>query len=311
MEYNGLIQKFPINRPLTEGERRLQLKQKVRIDAEPLYQLSVIRMNSTYLEMTDKYYGWKGSLVTVASPIASFVAVVFGYMLFHLYFGDWSHQETPTPAWVGIGLVAMSLPLIALTVWIFFKDAYTYTHYPIRMNRKTRMVYVFRLDGSVLSVPWDQLFFCLSRCTSPGQWDIRGHVLDKDGVTVRETFSLTFWSFGPTAHAELRSYWEFVRRYMEDGAGAVNDRVHFCLPIEKRRESLKVGFEHMFATASGLPLPAVLFMAVIAALFLPGRWFAIRTSKIPVWPAEIESACRIDASDPYIKDGSMNPPDLR
>jgi hypothetical protein len=208
VEYNGLIQKFPVDRPLTDDDKRLQLKQKMRLDIEPRYQLSVIRMNSTFLEMTDKYYGWKGSLVTVAGPIAIWISIVFGYMLFHLYFGDWSHQSKPTPAWVGLVLISAFLPLLALLVWSFFKDAFTYTHYPIRMNRKTRMVHVFRLNGTVLSVPWDQLFFCLSKCTSPSQWDIRCHVLDKDGVTVRETFSLTDWDFGPaeTAQNNLRRY---------------------------------------------------------------------------------------------------------
>lgn len=311
MEYNGLLQKFPINRSLTEGERRLQLKQKLRIDTEPLYQLSVIRMNSTYLEMTDKYYGWKGSLVTIALPIFVALAGFFAALLYSSIFGG--GDVRPAPIWFDVAIAAIPLPLLALLIWLFFKDAYTYTHYPIRMNRKTRMVHVFRLNGTVLTVPWDQLFFCLSKCTSAGQWDIRGHVLDKDGVTVRETFSLTDWDFGPAEAVQnnLRRYWEFVRRYMEDGAGAVSDRVHFCMPIETKRESLKVGFERMFAVATGQPLPLVLFVWVFAALFLPGRWFAMRTSKIPVWPKEIEDVCRIDLNDPYVKDGSMNPLDLR
>lgn len=311
MEYNGLLQKFPINRPLTDEERRLQLKQKIRIDADPLYQLSVIRMNSTYLEMTDKYYEWKGSLVTIAVPIAIGVTGFFVALLFSSIVGN--SNVGPAPIWFDLALVVMPLPLIALLVWIFFKDAFTYTHYPIRMNRKSRMVYVFRLDGTVLSVSWDKLFFCLSKCTSPNQWDIRGHVLDKDGVTVLETFSLTDWDFGSAARVQnhLRRYWEFVRRYMEEGAGSVSGLVQFCMPIDAKRESLRVGFERMFAIAAGQPFPVVWFMAVMAALFLPGRWFAMRTSKIPVWPAEVEAACRVEANDPYIKDGSINPPDLR
>ena len=133
MEYNGLLQKFPINRPLTEGERRLQLKQKVRIDTEPLYQLSVIRMNSTYLEMTDKYYGWKGSLVTIALPIFVALAGFFAALLYSSIFGG--GDVRPAPIWFDVAIAAIPLPLLALLIWLFFKDAYTYTHYPMRMNR--------------------------------------------------------------------------------------------------------------------------------------------------------------------------------
>lgn len=283
----------------------------MRVDIEPRYQLSVIRMNSTFLEMTDKYYGWKGSLVTITVPIFLGLTGFFSAFLYISIVG--SPDAGPAPVWFDIAIAVMPLPLLALLIWVFFKDAYAYTHYPIRMNRKTRMVHVFRLNGTVLSMPWDRLFFCLSKCTSPSQWDIRGHVLDKDGVTVRETFSLTDWDFGPAATVQnnLRCYWEFVRRYMEDGPKSAFDLVQFCMPIANKRESLKVGYERMFAVATGYPLPFVLLVALLTALFLPGRWFAMRTSKIPVWPKEIEDVCRVDANDPYLKDGSMNPPGLQ
>lgn len=312
MEYTGLIQKFPIDRPLTENERRLQLKQKERIETEPLYQLSVIRMNSTFLEMTDKFYSWKGLLTTFFLPAVIALTAFYTFILFKLYLGDWSRQETPTPWWMGAILIVTLVPFDFFFIWAFLKESFAFTHYPIRMNRKTRMVHVFRLTGTVLSVPWDEVFFTIGKCASPRQWDVRGHVLDKDGVTVRESFSLSDWDYGGAAAQDVvRGYWEFVRRYMEDGPGAVNDRVHFCMPIAAKRESLKIGFERMFAVATGQPLPVLLFVALIAALLTPGRWFAMRTSKIPVWPQAIEDVCVIEPNDPFVKDASMNPEDLR
>lgn len=41
------------------------------------------------------------------------------------------------------------------------------------------------------------------------------------------------------------------------------------------------------------------------------RWLAMRTSKVPRWPAEVEAASPIEPNDPYIKDARSNPPDLR
>ena len=34
---------------------------------------------------------------------------------------------------------------------------------------------------------------------------------------------------------------------------------------------------------------------------------ASRTSKIPVWPKEVEDACAIEPGDPYVKDWRNNP----
>ena len=98
---------------------------------------------------------------------------------------------------------------------------------------------------------------------------------------------------------------------MEDAPGHVSVKIDFCMPIANQRESVKIGYERMFAEFSGLPLPIRIMGMALALLFLPGRWFAMRTSKIPVWPEEIEAACRIEPGDPYIKDASMNPADLR
>ena len=66
MEFTGIFVKYPVNRPLTEQERAQQLKQGQRLNVEPLYQLSVIKMNFTYLESVDKWFGWKGFLTLVA-----------------------------------------------------------------------------------------------------------------------------------------------------------------------------------------------------------------------------------------------------
>ena len=306
MEYNGLLQKFPVNRPLTEDERRLKLEQKKSTGLEPLYQLSVIRMNSTFLEMVDKYYAWKGTLVTITVPIMVGVTAFFMFMLLI----PPSAGRAAPPFWFYAAMATMPLPLLAFLIWLFFREAFAYTHYPIRMDRKSQMVHVFRLDGSVLSVAWDSVFFCLAKCTTPFQWDVRGHILDVDGRTVRETFSLSDWGAGAGAQAQLRGYWEFVRLYMEGGVSAVDGCVRFCLPIAERRETVMFGFQRMFAEAAGQPLPLRVVGALLAALSLPGRWVAMRSSRIPLWPTSIEAATRIDRDDRHVKDASTNPLDL-
>ncbi|MFS2005508.1 hypothetical protein ACEN9F_17930 [Duganella sp. CT11-25] len=62
MDFLGLVVRYPANRPLSDQERAHHLKQKQGLNIEPHYQLSVVKMNSTYLESVDKWFGsatWK------------------------------------------------------------------------------------------------------------------------------------------------------------------------------------------------------------------------------------------------------------
>jgi hypothetical protein len=71
-------------------------------------------------------------------------------------------------------------------------ESFAFTHYPIRFNRKTRMVHLFRTNGTVVSVPWDRVFFTMGHMTQWNEWEVRGHVLKPDNDTIQETFALSF-----------------------------------------------------------------------------------------------------------------------
>ena len=307
MEYTGLIRKYPINRPLTEKDRAQQLHQKTRLEVAPAYQLSVIRMNSTFMELVDKFYAWKGIITLV---------MVIGLGMMGLMFAEMLVISLTTPGRMQddwpylVGLLIMMLPVVILFIWLLRKESFAYTHYPIRLNRKTRMVHVFRTNGTVLSVPWDEVFFCLGYC-SQQMWDIRGYVLDKDRTTVLEAFPLSAIGGGAIGQEVLRSFWEFVRRYMEEGPQEAARTVEIFLPIGERRERVIDGFRRMHAEASGGPAIAMLVAAGLGLLFAPSRWFAMRTSKIPQWPQEIEAVNVVEPNDPYVRDAGTNPVDTR
>jgi hypothetical protein len=136
-------------------------------------------------------------------------------------------------------------------------------------------------------------------------WDVRAHVLASDGTTVRETFSLAMAS---ESQGDVLVYWEYIRRYMEEGPSAVILRTPVYLPISERRETWRFGLMRL---ALDLPWAAVLvIMLPFYFLMSLGRWFAMRTSKIPVWPKEVEDVCRVEPNDPYGRDARDNPPNL-
>jgi hypothetical protein len=306
MEYSGLIRPYKVNRPIKDDERQRQLHQKQRLEVEPAYQMSVIRFNSTYMELVDKWFAWRGFLTTVATVVlvsAIFIAGMFPYGYFtgdHVEEGFW---------WAAAIMFIISLPLFALCIWGLKTDAFRFTHFPIRLNRKTRMVHVFRTNGTVLSVPWDEVFFCIASLPERN-WEIQEHVLDKDGVTVKETFALFPEVSGSKSESEanLPRCWEFVRRYMEDGPASVADLVEYCLPIADQREPFAFGFHRTHSWVGGVSLPLMIWILLIYLVTYPGRWLALRTSKIPQWPQEIEAVCAVDANDPFRKDASTNKP---
>jgi hypothetical protein len=58
------------------------LRQNVRLDVTPIDQLSVIRLNSTFLETADKWYGWKGFTTAFAVTVLLMFFSAFGIIAY-------------------------------------------------------------------------------------------------------------------------------------------------------------------------------------------------------------------------------------
>jgi hypothetical protein len=303
MNYLGLLGEYPTKRPLSGTEVERRLEQKKNITITPAHQLSTIKINSSFIEIVDKYFIWKGFF----SIFALSIIFIMLFMVIGSFLAAYSTDEGLSGA-IGI-LIFVSI--LATSFIVFFssklkKESFAYTHYPIRLNRKTRMVHVFRINGTVLSVPWDEVFFCIAPC-GKGDWEIQGHVLDKDRKTVLETFAFSEGAGSKLESEKLKHYWEFVRRYMEEGPESVIDGITGYLPISDRRETFIFGFHRMRFTVGAAPLILQIPILILNTLIYPARWFAMRTSKIPVWPKEIEEQCTVDPHDPYIRDARHNP----
>lgn len=307
MEYSGLIQRYKINRPLTEEERELQLKQKQKLDVVPHYAFSVIKLNSTYMEMADKYFGWRGFLtlgMAVVALICLGTVLVVAYVLFIEKWAEFYSENLGQTFGIFIFVSAIFLSLFVTAVWALRKEAFHLTHFPIRLNRKTRMLHIFRPDrsGTILSVPWDEVFFTLGKGQVLGHWDIRGHVLEADKVTVKESFALGMpW---PDQDV-LRQNWEFIRRYMEHGPQGIVNLVPMYLPIATHPEPWVSGLQRLLLIVSGSLVGHTLLLPFFI-LFSFGRVIANRTSRIPQWPAEIEATSQIESGDPFERDERNN-----
>ncbi|WP_354677518.1 DUF6708 domain-containing protein [Cupriavidus plantarum] len=311
MDYTGLVQRYRNNRPLTDDERVHQLHQKQRLEVPPRYELAVIQMNSTFLDSVDRHYESRGNLLLMALLIGGLC--IGAFIAFAVIAAGTVTDGVGTASEATTFMVVVGIMLglvVCMSAWIARKEVGRLTHYPIRLDRRHRMIHLFKPTGGMLSVPWDSVFFTLGRCgggTSNPHRDIRGLILDTDGRTVRDQFAFSMWS---TELKPLQSHWEFLRRYMEDGPRALIGQVEFVLPIASQKESFRVSCERVFAMDRSTPIIYWL-MWPWNALTAVARWLVMRSCRIPVWPADIEASTRPEPGDRYVKDAASNPPDLR
>jgi hypothetical protein len=206
-----------------------------------------------------------------------------------------------------IFMIVISIPLLVLGSFLVWMDFHKWTCYPTRICRKNKTIYHFRIDGTVLCVPWDEIHFslCFNGKRALSAVNLRACVMDTNREMVLESFD-----FGTQCESEegaLRQ-WEFFRQYMLNGPKDIIGNVKYCMPSGKR-ESYFTGLERISAQYPGVFFKILLFpFSLYVSIF---RFLAMRTHRIPVWPKEVEDACAIEPGDPYVKDYRSNPKDLQ
>lgn len=303
--------RYTTNRPLTEEERALRFNQDTVRDAPPMDFLSVIKLNSNYIEIVDRWYpitGFQTWLGAAALLIALAVEAAVVWAFFYAPLGS------TTERWAFLAILTpMTAALAVVAVLVVRVEAFRWTHYPMRLNRKTRQVHVFRQDGTVLTVPWSALFITLGIAHAPltgTTYDLRAHVLDADAVTVRESFSLGY-AFPSTAESMDR-FWAFLQPYMEAPDGVERTFRHlkqtgYLMPIDGRKEGWRWSIARAYAFAGHWPWLQMLGAPFLGLMTL-GRMFAMWTSKVPRWPEDVERASEVGIDDPYVLTWRDNAP---
>jgi hypothetical protein len=301
LKFNKLRSQFT-DRPLTDQERELCLDQKLRRNICLFDQLSTVRINSTYLEAVDVYHNWKGVMAGIGLIIAAFMGTIFvsgiWFFIVETNRGDWSGLS------VNILAIVLSSPFLFLCYLLFRIDGFRRTYEPIRFNRKNRMVYIMRRDGTVASAPWDEVY--CAGWNNIGRYEstfgLKCLILDKDRVTVRNTFLLNFQG----DVKGIMNFWEYIRRYMEEDPKDSCEQVTYCIPIGNHWESPLYGCCRLMLAIDFVP-----FWIMFSPLFLAGaiaRFLAMLTCWSPKWPEEVERACAIEPDDPFVRDWRTNPP---
>ncbi|HBO3624727.1 DUF6708 domain-containing protein [Pseudomonas aeruginosa] len=208
----------------------------------------------------------------------------------------------------------ITLPLLCLLVAIFclrytFKylrlESFTARRIIVRFNRITRKVYLLRPKhlGGLRIMDWDKTEVLIDKNMSELEgtggyvilvWD-KGDGVDLQG-TPTDNIEVTFVG-KPTHNAsELLAFWEYIRRYMEEGPAAAPAPKKLISKFPWPWLSLKAAWGldtrflqnralWVFVLANLLMLPAILIHAT-------GHWLSLLLCYEPRFPRAIEEAGR-------------------
>ncbi|MRT55314.1 hypothetical protein GJV11_04200 [Enterobacteriaceae bacterium RIT693] len=296
----GLFFPFKINRPLTREEKQSRFVQgkrrKVSGEAAVLDLDTVIRINSSCLEVVDKFYPTKGY---VASFMMAFCLLFFIAIVAFAKITIFENDGFPFFCFVAL----VSGGGIYYFGRFLLKDWFRKTHYPVRFNRKKQEVHVYQVSGEVITVPWKDIYFTTSK--QKVSYCIVGHLLAENKESVLNTFSFGFVG----QRTELSLYWEFIRCYMEeDCLEELAETVLYCPPVEKRKEGYITGVQTLIKMDSRLEwIPTLLLLPLSLAESI-ARYIAMQTSRIPQWPQDVLEACAVEPNDPINVGAENNSP---
>ncbi|WP_455427046.1 DUF6708 domain-containing protein [Dryocola sp. LX212] len=296
----GLFFPFKVNRPLTKEEKQSRFVQgkrrKISGEATVLDLDTVIRINSSYLEVVDKFYPTKGY---VASFMMAFCILFIITIVAFAKIAIFENGSVPFFCFAAL----LSGGSICFFGRFLLKDWFRKTHYPMRFNRKKQLVHIYQVSGEIITVPWKDIFFTTSK--QKISYCIVGHLLSEDKETVLNTFSFGYVG----QREELSLYWEFIRCYMEeDCLEELAETVLFCPPVEKQKEGYIAGLQRLMqidSRADWLLLVLNLPFALIESI---ARYIAMQTSKIPQWSPDVLEACAVDPHDPINVGAENNSP---
>jgi hypothetical protein len=308
--YSGWFQPFPHGERVSESEQGRQLFRD-RAYAHSDNHGSLIRFNATFIELIDRRFRQRGMVLTLASSFA--VALLLCFWAWAAVKWGLSDRQGRSRLGTQLFFAGMFGGGAALICYLFLlKDFFTFVYYPIRFNRKTRMVHAFfgGREGDVVSVPWEAAFFHIGHSHGDESFlrDLRCHVRAADGRILR-TFAVGHYF---DDDRKIEDLWEFVRRFMEQGPEDVfedpTEKARAVAPdlqVPRRRIdlSVKTSWRNCFDWVV-MAMPASWFDArhALSPLYAPlalCRWLVFKTCRPPAWPAAIEAESRIEEGDPF------------
>jgi hypothetical protein len=202
---------------------------------------SLYAYNSTYIDVRTPNDEKRGLITFMIGGCGAALLWMLGITLYYAardYSAGYKGDQIPL---IVIDYILLGgIPLIPLTALYFYAkyvfrylrlEIFTARRLIVRFNRITRKIYLLRPKhlGGIVALDWDTAEVCIdpkmSELDGTGGfvvlgWDKESHSVRDVHGNLKDDFEITFVG-KPTRNAsELLAFWEYIRRYMEDGPEA-------------------------------------------------------------------------------------------
>ncbi|MBS8269163.1 hypothetical protein DYI26_10565 [Halomonas litopenaei] len=226
--------------------------------------------------------------------LVPFFVFFLAIVLLDIFSGDYEFASFVLVALIVVGIAGLVyLVTHAHSAW----DCFTYRHAAIRFNRRTRQVHVFYTPklGGPRSYDWDDILATITPFDNGGYFVLNIMAATPDGTRYYDSFPV---GGELVKHEECLGWWEYIRRYMEEGPDQVQEPGWY----HTDRLSLKESFLRWFPLremkrdkARGHDIRysqwRMVLMSPMLALFSLGHFVSILTSRKVAWSKEIREAC--------------------
>lgn len=287
-----LSRRYKVNRNLSQHEIDADLR-RIDLPAFTPVDQGIIALNDTYIEYVDRHFRYRGWGLMWGVPIIA-LAIFFALAM----------VSTPTAAVDADGgmtsaavytlgfILSLVAGLVGFTYWMLVsRDIYRYRYYPVRFNRVSRMVHIFR-DGKfpIISVPWDSVHFVIGFDKPIGPDE--GRTYDLRGLVMREGKVIHVFGVGSdsgSSPATSYAHWEMIKKFMNSGASSLP------FPPLQLYTSVEPSFRNAFIMhVSSAGKGMMLFALPLTLPWAVARYVAMKLCKKPIWSAEVERDCRIE-----------------
>ncbi|SCU98355.1 conserved hypothetical protein [Cupriavidus necator] len=279
---------------------------------------SVYQKNETFLEVCGQFEAQRGLLGFALGAIPFAMLAFFGYMS-SFPIQDWIRGTTPDGlayGWdhdiAGIFLISMFLFLFWLAKWLVLpqlrKDYFTSRRILIRFNRITRKVYLHTppFAGGIKTFDWDSTQATLDNKAALSPEPVSEEEANSGSgrlimgwldMEARKGLGLIFVGRPAGNAARGRAWWEYIRRYMEEGPDSVPQPFpRLWKGAWPQYSLLNMFYLYPERLIHGGPLwwlilPALAPFDLLRAIL---HWIAMLLCVEPKFPPEIENAGRVE-----------------
>ena len=298
------------------GQAELQAPEGVgeSVSAAVYENESLYTYNDTYIDVRTPNDEKRGVITIFAGSIYSMMIYAFVMTLTiaveSFVSGYWAGEPVSGSDYLFLSFFPVALLLVLViyliyTIRFFRLESLTARRIIVRFNRITRKVYLLRPKhlGGILILDWDKTEVLMDKSMSELEgtggfvvlvWD-KGDGVDLQG-TPTDHLEMTFVG-KPTRNAsELLAFWEYIRRYMEDGPAAAPAPQKLLTKFPWPWLSLKAawGLDTRFLRHTGLWVFVVINILILPAILIhaTGHWLSLLLCYEPQFPRVIEEAGR-------------------